>query len=487
MKFRLLVLGLTLAFPLFAQDARDTAFLTARDAFRTGDRNKLERATAQLGNHELASYAENYRLRMGFDQGDSAAIRDFLERNDKSYVAEKLRADWIRWLGKRSTWNEIDREYPKLLAPEPDLTCYSQQARLARDDRSVLDEAEKLWLTQLEPPEACRPVFDAAVAAQRLSTDDVWTRVRRQVEANRPGQAKTTLNYLPDSQIPDMRAFDSALNNAWAISSGKPGNWHTTGQGANWRPSPSNALPLTIRGSRPSSWKTAGPPAGIRDALAWGQIGLQAAKKHLPEAVVWFAKADKLALSDDALPVESARRAARPDWGVVRDTIQAIPPALAALPEWVYWLGRSLKAGGRTPRPARAVRQNCRQASFYGNLADDELDRTVLPPPKATPPSAEEQKAARDNPASARPDAPPARMRTEGVKNGIGRSAAWTTASCWRSPTSPGATKSGTAPSNTPTGPRTNTTKPCVSSPPTANRSVRPPSISPSTMPGSMA
>jgi hypothetical protein len=28
-------------------------------------------------------------------------------------------------------WSEIDAEYPKLLAPEPDVTCYYQQARLA--------------------------------------------------------------------------------------------------------------------------------------------------------------------------------------------------------------------------------------------------------------------------------------------------------------------------------------------------------------------
>ena len=139
MKFRALLLSLLFSLPLFAQEGNDLAFLTARDAFRTGDRNKLEKAASQLGNHELAIYVESYRLRMAMDQGDSASLRSFFERNEKSYVSEKLRADWIRWLGKRSTWNEIDGEYPKVLAPEPDVTCYSQQARLARNDKSVLD------------------------------------------------------------------------------------------------------------------------------------------------------------------------------------------------------------------------------------------------------------------------------------------------------------------------------------------------------------
>ena len=140
MKFRLILIGLTLSTTLFAQGS-DSAFLTARDAFRAGDLNKLERATSQLGNHELAPYAENYRLRMWMDKGDPSGLRDFLQRNEGSYVAEKLRADWIRLLGKRSMWNEVDAEFPKMIAPEPDVTCYNQQARLARNDRAVLAEA----------------------------------------------------------------------------------------------------------------------------------------------------------------------------------------------------------------------------------------------------------------------------------------------------------------------------------------------------------
>ena len=190
MKFRtrFAPLLLALALPVFAQNG-DAAFLNAREAFRAGKLDKLEQAIGQLGSHELAPYAENYRLRMWMEKGDPSAIRDFLQRHDGSYVAEKLRADWIRWLGKRAAWSEVDAEFPALLAPEPDVTCFSQQARLARDDRSVLNEADKLWQAMLEPPAPCRPVLDALVASQAKSSDDVWARARRQVEIIRPGQA----------------------------------------------------------------------------------------------------------------------------------------------------------------------------------------------------------------------------------------------------------------------------------------------------------
>lgn len=418
MKFRVLILGLSLAFPVFAQDSRDAAFLAARDAFRAGDRNKLERATAQLGNHELAPYAENYRLRMWMDQGDSASLRSFFERYEKSYVAEKLRADWIRWLGKRSTWNEIESEYPKLLAPEPDITCYNQQARLARDDRSVLDEAEKLWLSQLEPPEACRPVFDNLIASQRLSVDDVWARARRQIEANRPGWAKTTLNYLPDSQMPDSRAFDAALNNAMGYLVRQPANWYSSRAG---RELATIAVQrIATNDPRAAVDELEKLKSRLQDSekqWAWSQIGLQAAKKHLPEAVGWYANTGKAVLSDEGYQwkVRAALRAQ--EWGVVRDTILAMPSELADKPEWVYWLGRAQKAGGRTSEADALFEKIAGQPNFYGNLADEELNRVVMPPAKAKAPTSEEQKAARDNPAIRRALAFfRLDMRTEAVK-----------------------------------------------------------------------
>jgi soluble lytic murein transglycosylase len=418
MKFRLLVLGLVLSFPVLAQDSRDTAFLYARDAFRAGDRNKLERAAGQIGNHELAPYVENYRLRMNFDQGDYAGIRDFLERNEKSYVAEKLRADWIRWLGKRALWSEVDAESPKMIAPEPDVTCYGQQARLARNDRAVIDEAEKLWLSMLEPPEACRPVLDALVTSQRLSPDDVWARVRRQVEANRPGNAKATLNYLPDSQMPDLRSFDSAINSGMGYLVRQPGNWASNRAGRELAAIAIQRMAANDpRAAADELEKIKGRLQDSERQWAWGQIGLLAAKKHMPEAVAWFAGTGKAPLSDDAYQwkVRAALRAQ--EWGVVRDTIQAMPPALAALPEWTYWLGRSLKAGGRTTEADALFEKIAGQPNFYGNLADEELGRAIMPPPRATPPTAEEQKLARENTGIRRAMAFfRLEMRTEAVK-----------------------------------------------------------------------
>ena len=399
MKFRLILAGLSLSTTLFAQGNGDTAFLNAREAFRGGDINKLERAASQLGNHELAPYVENYRLRMWMEKGDPNGLRNFLQRQEGSYVAEKLRADWIRWLGKRSTWNEIDAEYPRLISPEPDVTCYSQQARLAREDRSALVEAEKLWLTMLEPPEPCRPLLDRLVASQRMTADDIWARARRQLEANRPAWAKTTLNYLPDGQMPDSKQLDAAVNSAMAYLVRQPGNWHGSRAG---RELAAFAIQrLATNDPRIAATELDKLKSRMQDSerqWAWSQIALQGAKKHLPEALEWYASAGQAPLSDEGYQwkVRAALRAQA--WGIVRDTIQAMPDELAAKPDWIYWLGRALKAGGRTTDADRLFEKIAGQPHFYGNLADEELGRNVVPPPIASAATTDEQRTARNNP-----------------------------------------------------------------------------------------
>jgi soluble lytic murein transglycosylase len=418
MKFPAILLGILVSLPLFAQESRDSTYLAARDAFRAGDRVKLGRAAEQLGNHELAPYVENYQLRINMPQGDSAAMRAFLERYERTYVAEKLRADWIRWLGKGGNWAEIDVEYPKLIAPEPDVTCYYQQAKLAGNDKTALDDAQKLWLTMLEPPEACRAVLDLLVRDNRLTTDDVWARTRRQFEVNRPGPARLTLAALPASQAVDAKALDKVIDSPMAYLAKQPAGWSSSRSGRELTALAIQRIAANDpRAAAAELEKLQGRMQDSERQWAWSQLGLQAAKRHYSEALEWYALGGETPLSDEGTQwkVRAALRAH--DWSVVLATINAMPPSLAAQPEWVYWLGRAYKAGGLTSQAEAQFEKVAGQHNFYGNLADEELGRKILTPPKAAAVTAEEQKAARDNPAIRRAMAFfRLNMRTEAVR-----------------------------------------------------------------------
>lgn len=407
MKFRVSLAAFTfsLAFSLpfssssLAQSSNDSFFLSARDALRNGDLSRLEAAGNNIGNHPLAPHVESYRLRLLLARNDATGIPGFLAAHEGSYVAEKLRADWIRWLAKRSTWNLIEAEYPNLRAPEPEITCYQQQARWARGERSALDEAGALWLGMLEPPEACRALIDTLVATQRVDSEAVFARARLQLELNRPVRARQTLDYLPDSKAIDAKSFDNAVKTSMAYLARLPANWYATRSGRELTAIAIRFVAANDPAIAARELENRQQQMQVSEAQwAWSQIALQAARKHMPETMGWYAKAGNTPLSEEnhQWKVRSALRALA--WGEVRNAIEAMPAELAGRAEWVYWLGRAYKAGGRSSDADALFSRIAGQAHFYGNLADEELGRPIHTPAKAAAPTQEENRAARENP-----------------------------------------------------------------------------------------
>ena len=383
-----------------AATAMDDRFLAARDAFAKGDRAKLSRLAPELRGYELAAYID-YWLLLGRlpDQLDAADARAFLASNDKSYIADKFRSDWLKDLGKKAQWAEFDAEFPKVQSVDQELACYGLQSRRAKGDTSMLDEAMTLWLTLLEPPESCRPVLEALIWEKRVLADEAWARVRRQFEANKIRFARYSVNYLPPSQTPSNAQMDMVIDRPMPFLLKLPSNWAE-------KPLNRELVVLAIqRVARNDPRQAAEQLTRLAPRLdadqtgwAWSQIGWKAATSHMPDAVGWFEKTGDVLLSDEVAQwkVRAALRAG--NWGMVRNTIEKMSPALAALPEWVYWLGRAYKAGGMTTEADKLFTRISGQPNFYGNLADDELERPITVPPKAAAPTREEIAAANSNP-----------------------------------------------------------------------------------------
>ena len=99
----------------------DEQFLVAREAARIGDRARLERAAPAVQGHELEPYVDYWRLQPDLATLDPLTVRAFLTRYDKSYLAEKMRSDWLKQLGKKQQWAEFDAEYPLLVQPDQEV------------------------------------------------------------------------------------------------------------------------------------------------------------------------------------------------------------------------------------------------------------------------------------------------------------------------------------------------------------------------------
>lgn len=382
-----------------AQSSDDSAFNAAREAFRKGDLPRLELAIEQIGNHPLAAYAENYRLRNLLAKDDARGIPAFLDANEGSYVAEKLRADWLRVLVKDANWSTAQREAARLIAPDTELNCLAQQAALNQGERAALERAASLWLEEPNPPETCQPVLDALVASGRMDVDKVWARARLQIEINRPQAARRTLDYLPENRVRELAAFDQTIKNAMLHLARQPANWAATRGGR-------ELTAIALRYVAANDPRIAAAELEKRQAQlgaseaqwAWSQIALQAARKHQPEALGYYERAGDAALSEENQQWKVRTALRQQAWARVRQAILAMPPRLAERPEWIYWLGRAEKAGGRSEEGRKLFARIAGQANFYGNLAEEELGRTVATPPQAAPVTLPEMQAARENP-----------------------------------------------------------------------------------------
>ena len=403
-----------LSAPVFAERG-DEALLHARDAFRNGERVRLGRQLEALQGHPLQPWAEYWALRLRLDDGDAGGVADFLTRHAGSYLAEKLRGDWLRVLGKAGDWEKFRRELPALILPDAEVSCYAAQAA------GNAEMVRPLWTSGQDLPQACETVVDQLVAAGGLTVEEVWQRVRRLFEAKRVGAARSAAAYLPAGEGFDGRGLESIAQSPTRHLDKLPAGFAAKRGG---REVALFAIQRTARNDpQDAATRLARIEArfGAEErAYAWGQVAWQAALRHQPEALAWYEKAAGTALSEEqqAWRVRAALRTH--DWSAVRHAITAMPPPLAAQPEWTYWQGRALAAGNQLDAARLNYLKIGGQPNFYGNLADEELGRAIDVPPHALAPSNEELTLAAGNPGLQRALALfRLDMRVEGVREWV--------------------------------------------------------------------
>jgi len=375
-------------------------FALARDAFRAGERVRLAKLGESLRDSEFAGWLEYWQLRLRLEENTDEGVAGFLERENGSYLAEKMRGEWLRWLGKQGDWSRFQQEYPRLAQPDQELSCHALRARLERqDDASALDEARPLWFAVVDLPDACQPLMQRLLADGRLGADDVWARMRRLMEMKKPGAAQVVARHLPARETPDARKLEGVIDNPARFLARAPGNFAANRTG---RELALFAIARVARGDpavAAAQWRAIEHRFDRSErAYAWGQIAWQAAVNHMPEALDWYALAAGAALSEEQLAWQARAALRAQDWPRLATAVADMPPKLAAQPEWIYWTGRALAAQGSPEEATRFYEKIGGQPNFYGNLADEELGRAIVLPPRASPPSAEELAAVRANP-----------------------------------------------------------------------------------------
>jgi soluble lytic murein transglycosylase len=361
-----LLCGPLLAAPALA--SVESNFQAAREAYQKGRFERFEVHAGKIpADHLLAPYIQFWRLKANSPGVDK--LRGFIAQYPDSHLADRLRADLARQFGQAEDWHAFREQVQALPKPDQELQCFELRARLAEGSREPEKEGLALWRTPRDLPSACDPLFAALaerglltledrLARLRLALDTGNLRLAREVDARLPEEARMDTDALGRAQREDEKLLAAPTERRGQ----REAALHALTQIA--RNDPERAARL---------WEQ--HQAGFAEneqRYGWGQIGLHAARRHDPKALVWFARAG--APSSEAQLLWKARAALRAGkWMDAYYTIQAMPEALQNEPVWRYWKARALKAVNAAYPANVLFARLSREIHYYGLLAEEEL------------------------------------------------------------------------------------------------------------------
>ena len=379
----------------------DERILAARDAFNRGDSAGLENMLLTPSDHVLEPYIRYWAFSMAFKTNqvvDEANLSTFLEREQNSYLADRLRILWAKRLMKEKDYSRFLTLATQIQEPDAEMRCDMLTARQNTGDMQIQQEIAKNWQELVSAPSNCDPVLAAAVAGGYVKEDKVWWRFQRLVALKKISNAQSTLGFLAADVAPLNTEANKALNQPANYLDKAPLSTTQTRTGreliiaALTRLSREDTGKAILRMTRWEDVLTSGEKEYVYGMLCWRTAFIQN-----PIAAEYCKRAGQAELNSEAAEwrVRAALRSG--DWPQVSTAILGLAPSERTKPEWVYWLGRAYEAQGQKEAAQAEFKKNAGSSNFYGILSAEALDRSFLPNTLSTAaPESDRQRAEQD-------------------------------------------------------------------------------------------
>ena len=357
----------------------DADFLAAREAFLANDAVALDRIASRVNGHPLEMYVGYWQFHLKLEDVPAETIRAYLERYDGTPLADTLRGEWLKSLGKRGLWNDFAADYPKRNGEDTELACYALQWGRLSDRDAALADARRFWFNGRDQPESCQPLFAELEAQGRITPADIWSRFRLAHEAGNLRLAARLAGELPPKERPAPADYVRAERNSGPMLA--KGEFRLTARAG--RELALFALDRVARTDADAAhrsfarWRARLPEADRRygDLL----IAYNAARQLLPEANAWYRDVDGGQLNETQREwrVRAALRALA--WPDVARAIDAMPESQAQASAWRYWKARALEASSHKDDATRLYGSLAAEPSFYGFLAAEAIGAAMTP------------------------------------------------------------------------------------------------------------
>lgn len=373
------------------------AVSAARQAINSKQPGQLASLVTQARGDVLATYPEYWLLRTQLGQYKSPEVRQrldqFLEQNKDAYLADRLRGEWIQAAARSGDFVMV-RSLGPMLNPSNLALCAQLEARHMTGERANATEAMKIFL----PFGPCWKLFDQLVADQVLTPEMLLPYLHEAIENNKLPDARRFAAYLFNAN--ELAAYDAMIQ--------APAAWLTTQTALG---SPMRLQIIAMGLARQARTELSAAEASLKrqweDKLpkkdsqwVYGQLGLLASMNLDPRAYDWYRKSGSVNLSDnnEAWRVRMSLRQPNIDWKWVLQSIDTMSATQRADPAWVYWRARGLAATGKKADAEKAYASIAADFSFYGQLATEELGRTIVAPKSPAGVTNQELAQARANP-----------------------------------------------------------------------------------------
>ncbi len=371
----------------------------ARDAMRAKQWQQLSSLVPQARGDVLEMYPAYWAVRQQLwsTRGSSTtqqAAQDFINRYQGSYLADRLRADWVLLAASSGDFLTV-RDLGPVRSPNSQIRCAQLEARHMNGERAKASEA----LTVFAPAGACWKLFDQLVADQVLTPAEIVPMWLDAVENNKVNDARRFAAYVLDRA--DLDAYDAMMRD--------PAKWLSVQSG---NTAAMRNVIISVALARVAKKDLAQAESLLRDGWAkrlprtdvqWvqSQMALQAVLSLDDRADGWYRETAGARLSNvnHAWRIRSALRQPKIDWAWVIQCIDKMPPELSRDAAWVYWKARGLAATGHPARAKEMYASIAKQFNFYGQLAAEELGQSIVAPARPAAVTAQELSQARDNPA----------------------------------------------------------------------------------------
>lgn len=311
----------------------------------------------------ISDYYQYQDVLKAIARDDDLAPAQFLaqQRTDNA-MAERVRNNWLKRLGRRGNWAQFQQQYPLLSKSgiDQETQCFAETAQL--NHASAQNQlAKELMNDKAGFTTGCNRLIAQAASLNQFKEQAVWERVRL---------------LLSKNQVTDARRLASAINqplpsNLAGSSMGGQANQEAALYAATAPKNRNNIL------GQLSNIKSGLSQNQI--AFAYGLAGLSESKKqNLQVALNYFMQSDPNQLDEEQWQWYARAALRQQNWAQLKNIILQMPTKVQADETWQYWLARSYQALGNQTQAKKHFQQAENSGrNFYALLATEALGNKV--------------------------------------------------------------------------------------------------------------